>query len=91
MEFVFLEGLQYPKRSDTDKELNFRKRLKILIGKTLKVFLHSPPPLERESFIIRIVESTIHQICLLSIQISDKGRKFYLGDFKEEVTKTMSA
>jgi hypothetical protein len=46
---------------------NFRQGLKILIGKTLKVFLHPPPPLEREGF-IRIVELTIPKVTTLSIQ-----------------------
>jgi hypothetical protein len=37
--------------SDGNPELNFRRGLEILIGKTLKVFLHPPPPLERESLV----------------------------------------
>jgi hypothetical protein len=49
---------------------NFRQGLKILIGKTLKVFLHPPPPLERESF-VEAVGFIIQRLGVLSIQKRD--------------------
>jgi hypothetical protein len=58
--------LKYPQRSDRDTDLNFRRGLKILIGETLKVFLHPPPPLERESF-MRIDETKVSEMVALSI------------------------
>jgi len=51
-------------------DLTLRRKILICIVELLKVFLHPPPPLERESF-IRIVELRIHQIYLLSIQKRD--------------------
>ena len=41
-----------------------------MIGKFLKVFLHPPPPSERES-LLRIVELTIPKVTALSIQKRD--------------------
>jgi len=50
MEFFSGRPLKYPKRSDRDRELNFRWEL-IILEEILKVFLHPSPPLERESFV----------------------------------------
>ena len=58
--------LKYPKRSAGYSELNFRGGLKILIRETLKVFLHPPPPSERES-LVEVVWLVRHKTNLLSI------------------------
>ena len=73
-------------------------------AKLLKVFLHPPPPLGRESF-VRIVEITVSKTAVLSIGKIDLGKlSFYglsleiwykerntrLGDFrKEELRKEL--
>jgi hypothetical protein len=58
--------LKYSKRSDRDTGTSFSMEIPILDRKTLRVFLHPPPPLERES-LIRIVELTIPKATTLSI------------------------
>jgi len=47
-------------------ELTFKKRIPNCIVEFLKVFLHPPPPLERENF-IRIVDTTVSKLVALSI------------------------
>ena len=59
-------------------DLNFRQGLGILIGKLLKVFLHPPPPSERES-LVKVVGLMIQEINLLSTKKSDCKRIFFCG------------
>jgi len=48
-------------------ELTFKRGILDSIVEFLKVFLHLPPPLERERF-MRIVETTVSKSVVLSIQ-----------------------
>jgi len=50
--------------------LTFRRKILICIVELLKVFLHPPPPLERE-IPIRIVKLTIPKVTTLSIKKGD--------------------
>jgi hypothetical protein len=47
-------------------DLTLRRKILICLANLLKVFLHPPPPLERENS-IGIVELTISKIVVLSI------------------------
>jgi hypothetical protein len=51
-------------------ELTFKRKILNFIVGLLKVFLHPPPPLEREG-LVRIVWLVAHKMNLLSIQKRD--------------------
>ena len=48
-------------------ELTFKRKILSFILVLLKVFLHPPPPLEREGF-VKVVRSILHKTNLLSIE-----------------------
>jgi hypothetical protein len=75
-------------------DLTFRRKILICMVELLKVSPHLPPPLAAQnnqsqycSFVNTKNEIVKRIFWRLPIQIFDKVRKFYLGDFRKEELK----
>jgi hypothetical protein len=61
------KNLKSERRVDNADGTDFQEENFNFIVELLKVFLHPPPPLEREGF-VKVVRSILHKTNLLSIE-----------------------